>query len=115
VLERLILALVICAATSLPLVARADDRDFDIVNNNTLNQIDAVYLSPSDTTDWGANLLDDAIDPGQLRGIFFSDALVTCVYDIRVELRSGSVAELYDLDLCTASTITLDDDYITAR
>src|SRR4051812_17973924 len=108
-----LLVVALFATLALPRMAQADDRDFDLINNST-SPISAVYVSPADDDDWGANVLTDNINPGELRGILFQDELATCLYDVRVEFADGSNGELRDLDLCATNSITLDDQFITA-
>src|SRR5947209_974299 len=98
-MRRMLLVVAIAATLALPIAARADDRDFDIINNAT-SPIDAVYVSPADDDMWGANVLAESVDPGESRNILFQDEFATCIYDVRVEFIDGSTGELRDLDLC---------------
>jgi hypothetical protein len=114
VMRRTLLVLALFATLALPGVARADDRDFDLINNST-SPITAVYVSPEHDDVWGANILTENINPGESRSILFQGEFGTCVYDVRVEFLDASNGELRDLDLCATNNITLDDQFITAN
>jgi len=91
-------------------VARADQRDFTLINA-TGTTISELYVGPSDDTeDWGEDILGvDTLAPGESVNIIFSrfdgDA-GTCLYDIKIVTEEGDEGILLEVDLCNTFTVT---------
>ena len=90
-----------------PHSASADQRDFTLVNH-TGRTITNAYVSSSNSGRWGGDVLgSDVLPAGRSTGIVFSGgARGQCYYDIRVVTRGGSEGELYEVNLCSTSTVT---------
>jgi len=89
--------------------ARADIRDFTLVNNSSSVIISYVYVSPSESSDWGDDVLGDGVvlAPGESIDIVFNRFVPgKCSYDIKVVGSEGEEGYLYGVDLCTISTVT---------
>ena len=89
-------------------LALADPRDFTLVNESTVT-ITHIYVSASDTTSWDEDVLgQDVLPPGDSVDIVFpaKDSNVEkCVYDIKVLARDGREGFLYNIDLCSTTTV----------
>ncbi|MFN8559924.1 MAG: hypothetical protein U0531_22085 [Dehalococcoidia bacterium] len=89
--------------------ARADRRDFTLVNRSGVT-IFEVYVGPSHEPDWGDDILgSDVIIPGESLDVYFSrydGNTGSCLYDIRVVGADGSEGVLYEVNLCTTTTVT---------
>lgn len=88
--------------------ALADPRDFTLINESGVT-LTHVYVSPSDVTSWEEDVLGaDVLPPGGSVDIVFParDSTVgKCVYDIKVIARDGREGFLYNIDLCSTSTV----------
>jgi hypothetical protein len=90
--------------------AFADPRDFNVANNTSI-VLTQVYVSPSDTADWGDDIMgQDVLNAGENVDVSFRkfDG-TTCLYDIKVTGQQGQVGFLYKVDLCSISTVTFSD------
>jgi hypothetical protein len=85
----------------------ADVRDFTLVNSIGAT-IRYVYVSPSDVTDWGNDVLGaDVLLPGRRMNITFSRVRPgTCYYDIKVVTNVRTEGVLKSVNLCEMSTVT---------
>src|SRR3954471_2913390 len=90
-----------------PHSASADQRDFTLVNQ-TGRTITNAYVSSSNNGNWGSDGLGrDVLPSGRSTGIQFAGgARGQCFYDIRVVTRGGAEGELYEVNLCSTSTVT---------
>ena len=90
-----------------PLSASADQRDFTLVNR-TGRVITNAYVSPSFSDRWGRDVLGrDVLPAGESTGIYFTGGPSRqCYYDIRVVTRAGSEGILYEVNLCSTTTVT---------
>ncbi|MBU6397198.1 MAG: hypothetical protein KJS74_03365 [Rhodospirillales bacterium] len=83
------------------------------LDNNTSQDITAVYLSRHSAPSWGSALPNSATKAGASNNIGFNDGKADttgddCNYDIKVQLLGGNgVAILYSVDLCAATDIAL--------
>src|SRR3954462_10415207 len=90
-----------------PHSASADQRDFTLVNQ-TGRTITNAYVSSSNNDNWGRDVLGrDILPSGNSTGILFSGgARGQCFYDIRVVTRGGNEGEMYEVNLCSTTTVT---------
>ena len=81
--------------------------DFSIINS-TPGSIAAVYVSPSESSTWGENLISGSkLSEGDELKVRFSRNEQTILWDIKVEGVTGRYAELPRLNLTEISRITL--------
>jgi hypothetical protein len=114
-LMAVVLAVTFLVSTAAADVLSQDQRDFSFVNNSCCS-VTAAYVSPASMTEWGSNVLSAPITPGEIRGIVFTSSNPgMCNYDLRAETGDGGYWELFGVDLCTTTTVVLDDREITAR
>jgi len=100
----LAISLVAMSATT----AFADPRDFDLVNN-TGDDIEEIYVGPSNMVDWGDNLIPDGkvLPHGNKVPINFKRFVDgACLYDVKVVTTEGKEGELDQVNLCDTTTVT---------
>ena len=99
----LALALVVSSVST----AFADPRDFVLINS-TGTILSEVYVSPSNVTDWGDDVLGrDVLMPDETVTITFSKFTPgDCFYDIKVITDEGAEGQLNQVNLCEANTVT---------
>ena len=104
-LAGVVLALMMVVVTTS--TAFADPRDFDLINA-TGQVITEVYVSPSNQTDWGDDVLGrDVLMPDESVQIVFQKFIPgNCLYDIKVITESGAEGELTQVNLCETHTVT---------
>ena len=103
-------AAVALLATLWTVPAFADPRDFNVVNNTSI-VLAQVYVSPSDTSDWGDDIMGrDVLNAGENVDVTFRkfDG-ATCSYDVKVVGQQGQSGVLYKVDLCSTNTVTFSD------
>ena len=88
---------------------RADARDFTLINGHPTEVIYNVYVSPSDQSAWGDDVLGaNVLSPGESVFIYFTGAEGgTCVFDILVRYQSGAEDVRYGLNLCNLESVTI--------
>lgn len=103
-------AVLALAAALWALPAFADPRDFNVVNATSI-VLTAVYVSPSDTSDWGDDIMGrDVLSAGDNVDVSFRKFDGTsCLYDVKVIGQQGQSGVLYKVDLCSVSTVTFSD------
>src|SRR4051794_25358753 len=82
--------------------AFADPRDFELVNN-TGQDIQEIYVGPSNQVDWGDNLIPDGkiLPNGNKVPIAFQRFIQgDCLYDVKVVTVGGAEGELSQVNLC---------------
>jgi hypothetical protein len=90
--------------------AFADPRDFNVANNTSI-VLTHVYVSPSDASDWGDDIMGrDVLNSGENVDVTFRkfDGS-TCLYDVKVLGQQGQSGVLYKVDLCSTSYVTFSD------
>jgi hypothetical protein len=90
--------------------AFADPRDFNVVNGTSV-VLTHVFVSPSDTMDWGDDIIGrDVLNPAEGVSVTFRkfDGN-TCLYDVKVVGQAGETGVMYKVDLCTVTTVTFND------
>jgi hypothetical protein len=92
------------------LPAFADPRDFSVVNSTTV-VLSHVFVSPSDTADWGEDIMGrDVLNPDETVNVTFGKFdSNSCLYDVKVLGQQGQSGVLYKVDLCTTTTVTFSD------
>src|SRR5438874_975560 len=86
--------------------ALADVRNFSLMNN-TGALVANLYVSPTDTVDWGDDILGkDVLANGESVAITFGrfDA-GKCLYDVKIILKDGTEAKIIGVDLCTIELV----------
>jgi hypothetical protein len=103
------LSIVVLAAIAAQSVF-ADPRDFTLINNSSVT-LTSVYVSPSDAKGWEEDVMGrDVLPAGESVDIGFAKAKTgVCLFDIKVVGIAGEVGILYDIDLCSTSTVTFND------
>jgi hypothetical protein len=98
----LALALVVSSVST----AFADPRDFVLINS-TGTILSEVYVSPSNVTDWGDDVLGrDVLMPNETVTITFSKFTPgDCNYDIKVIPDEGAEGQLNQVNLCEMNTV----------
>jgi hypothetical protein len=88
----------------------ADPRDFTLINSSSVT-LTSVYVSPSDAKGWEEDVMGrDVLPAGDSVDISFAKAKTgVCLYDVKVVGLAGEVGILYDIDLCSTSTVTFSD------
>jgi hypothetical protein len=86
---------------------RADPRDFTLVNASG-SAIYYIYVSPTDTSDWEEDVLgSDVLMSGSSVNITFSRFTAgRCFYDIKVVTGDSREGYLWNVDLCSTTTVT---------
>ena len=87
--------------------AQADPRDFTLLNAHPFVTITQVYVSASDESDWGDDLLGlDVLLAGESVEIAFDRfTLDTCTYDIKVVYADGDEGYLWAVNLCQTALV----------
>lgn len=82
-------------------------QDFKLINDTGV-EIHAVYVAPSDSTDWEEDILGkDTLASGENVEITFDRAEKAPKWDLRVEDKDGNFIVWDDLDLTEISEVTL--------
>ena len=85
----------------------ATELDFALTNQ-TGAILRAVYISPTDSQQWGTNLVKgDDIQDGDTINVRFNSAEKSNLWDLRVEAPNGYYTEWKNIDLRTVAKITL--------
>ena len=96
-------------AVALP--ASADQRDFSFINSSGY-VVDQLYVAPSASSDWDADILGtDILPAGATANITFGRYNEgTCKYDIKTVFSDESSLEAYEFDLCSLTKVELGSD-----
>ncbi|HYD98578.1 MAG TPA: hypothetical protein VEH84_04285 [Alphaproteobacteria bacterium] len=95
------------ALFALPAAAQAEDLVFRLNNSSDL-VLTELYVSPSEQTSWGEDILGrDVLSPGEAGDVTIADGESTCVYDIRFVGEGGATLEEEEIDLCQLREYTL--------
>jgi hypothetical protein len=99
-------ALVLFAAAPIA-PAQNVNLDFKLVNRTGV-EINAVYLAPHDSDDWGDDVMgQDTLPNGQSVDIQFHPKAKARLWDLRVEDSDGNPVEWDSLDLSQIEVLTL--------
>lgn len=98
------------ASAMLPGAAFGSNLDFKLDNETSAN-ITSFYVSLDSESDWGDPINNGATGAGDTNDITFqSDASGdSCYYDFKMVFDSGVTAHLYNINLCDATKIEVDD------
>lgn len=90
--------------------AQAQDVEFGLVNNSS-HTLTYLYVAPSNTDEWGDDLLGDngILESGYEASVVIGDGSDQCLYDLRFETAEGAELDVYEVDICTLSSYTLTD------
>ncbi|MBF0677343.1 MAG: hypothetical protein IR164_00220 [Devosia sp.] len=100
-------ALTLFAAVS---PAIAQDVEFTLINNSS-HTLTYLYVAPSNTEDWGDDLLGEKgiLEAGYEASVFIGDGSDQCLYDLRFETAEGAELDVYEVDICSLGSYTLTD------
>ena len=105
----LVLAVAMLAVAMGTRQVSADPRNFTFINASPITIID-VYVTASNTTDWGDDILGrDVLFSGEEVDILFSrfdGEAGQCLYDILVRGENGEEGYLYGVNLCETTSVT---------
>ena len=103
----LALLLLLLGAAITPNLAHAGNQDFTLVNR-TGYQIDEVYVSRTNASNWGRDVMGrDALDDGNSVDISINAPERACRWDLKVKYNDGDEAVWNDLNLCNISKVSL--------
>jgi hypothetical protein len=90
--------------------AMAQDVEFTLINNSS-HTLQFFYAAPSDTDEWGEDLLGDSgiLESGYQATTYIYDGSDQCLYDFRFETAEGGELEAFEVDICTLGSYTLTD------
>jgi hypothetical protein len=102
------LALSACVETTQTLyTTNGQNRNVTIINN-TGQDVIRFYGSNAGTNSWEEDILGDDILPrGNAVNVNFDDGTGFCEFDFRAELENGSTREIYGVDVCQVSSVTI--------
>lgn len=110
---RAFLPAAVLAAFALAAPAQAQDakQDFKLINA-TGYELNALYISPSKSDDWGDDVLgQDVLSDGQSVNVHFSPKVRTCKWDLKVTYSDDNSSAVWnDIDLCSVEKITIHYD-----
>ncbi len=94
----------------LPLRALASNLDFTLDNETSYN-ITSFYVSPNAQSNWGEPIPNGATNAGDTNSITFDNDASgdDCYYDFKMLFDNGVTAHLYNINLCTATKVEVDD------
>jgi hypothetical protein len=105
-IRSLTLTVLLLAATALPITAQSK-LDFTL-KNDTGVVISEIFVSPSTSEDWEEDIMGrDVLANNESVDIAFSRTEKTCEWDLKIVDEHDNEIEWTELDLCTASHITL--------
>jgi len=94
-------------ASALATAAYAAQQDFTVVNN-TGQTVMTLNVSPSDSNQWGPDILgSEVLANGESAEVSFDRDEERCEWDIRVTYEDGDTGAWGGVDLCETTTITL--------
>ncbi len=90
--------------------AAAQNVEFTLINNSS-HTLQYFYAAPSDTTEWGEDLLGDSgiLEAGFEATTFIYDGSDQCLYESRFETAEGATLEVAEIDICSLGSYTLTD------
>jgi len=90
--------------------AQAQDVEFSLINNSS-HTLTYLYVAPSNTEEWGDDLLGDSgiLEAGYEATVFIGDGSDQCLYDLRFETAEGAELDVFEVDICALNSYTLTD------
>ncbi len=111
--RRALLTLAVMAATaSQPAFAQNCDTSFTLQNNSG-QQINEIYFSPTSDNRWGADRLGADVLPAGRSASYRPSP--PGAYDFRVVFQGGQALEQRNVNLCAVSTVTVTAQGISAQ
>lgn len=105
---RLVAASLLSAAFAAP--AFAEDLQFELINQ-TSQVLDQFYASPSNTNEWGEDILgQDVLGAGESGTVTIADGSDQCEYDLKSVFQSGEEVVREAADLCETGSYTLTEE-----
>lgn len=83
----------------------AEDLAFTLKNSSNSPLVE-FYVEASSQDDWGANLLEESVSPGEVGTVTIADGRTTCTYDILGVFADGSKLDERKLNLCELGSYT---------
>jgi hypothetical protein len=82
------------------------------VNNNTGVTLNNIYVTPSETTDWGNDILPSDLfdDQTSVRVDIPADYGSTCLFDMKITDLEGNAVIFTGMDACKLHTLTINWD-----
>jgi hypothetical protein len=114
VIQKLFRELMVVSVLALPIAsvgvqsAMAEDLQFTLKNTSS-RELVGFYVESTDQNNWGDNILQGSILPGEMATVTIADGKTTCMYGIKGVFEDGSVVEEEDLDLCQLGSYTYKD------
>lgn len=81
-----------------------------VVVNETTQSINKIFISSSESDDWGKDLLGPNALPNGYQKDYTLGANGGCVYDIKVQYAQGWIEEKYKLNLCQLDRVVFNGD-----
>lgn len=102
------LAALVLLAGAVP--AFAQNVEFTLINNSSY-ALHYIYTTPSESDEWGDNLLGDegVLESGAQGVVSIGDGSDQCLYDFRFETEEGHTVEAEGVDICTLANYTVSD------
>ncbi|NDJ17766.1 hypothetical protein GS601_10760 [Myxacorys almedinensis A] len=85
--------------------ALAEDLVF-MLRNTTSSPIVQFYVESTNASDWGEDILNSSIEPGETAEVTIADGKTTCIYGIKGVFADGSTTEEENLNLCELGSYT---------
>jgi hypothetical protein len=104
----------LATAIALPIVgvsvqsAHAEDLEFTLENSSS-RELVGFYVESTNVNNWGSNILQGSINPGETATVTIADGKTTCMYGIKGVFEDGSVVEEEELNLCELGSYTYTD------
>jgi len=82
------------------------------VNNNTGVTLNNIYVTPSENTDWGNDILPNDLfdDQTSVRVDIPADYGTTCLFDMKITDLEGNSVIFTGMDACKLHTLTINWD-----
>ena len=88
--------------------ATAGARQDFTINNNTGHVVMTLNVSPSNSDQWGADILgQDVLANGQSATVSFERGEAQCEWDIRATYDDGDTTDVRGVNLCEVATVNL--------
>jgi hypothetical protein len=99
-----------------PLMARADQRNFTLVNDSKVT-IDKIFVSTIHTNNWGEDILgQDILSSNESVDIqFSSNEAGTCMYDLKVVTADQDPVEEHEVNLCGTVKVIFNGSSLTPQ